>query len=581
MILVIGAGVAGLSCALAAVAGGAEVELVTPGRLRDGADALVGSTTPQAAAERALAGGNTAMAQGGVAAAVGPGDTVAAHLADTLAAGAGLVDKAAARVLVTDGARIVSGLLASGLPVDRRPDGGPLLGLEGAHGRPRILHSGGDRTGAALHAFLAERVLAAVDAGSLVLTESARVESLLVGSGAVIGAALRSGGGMLEHRGADAVVVATGGYAGMFARNTNHAGALGEGILVAARAGALVSDLEFVQFHPTALSTGELVSEAVRGAGAVLRDAAGRRIMEGRHPLGDLAPRDVVARELHRALSGDDDNVFLDATGIERDRGAGALGRMFPGISAAVAAAGLDWAHEPIPVAPAAHYTMGGVASDLDGRSTLPGLFVAGEVASTGVHGANRLASNSLLEGLVFGERAGTAAASFVAAGAARWGIGAALAELARDAESVAPMRAVESGGLGDHFGAAGGGVAASRTRPVDEAITAHLGIERDADGLAAAARVFAKASEPRAELAALVCASALSREESRGAHQRTDFPELSAQQARRRGFAIRSLVSEPSPRHAPQDHGPNHDCLRQDGQPTNAESLTKEPAAC
>ncbi|MFD2773468.1 L-aspartate oxidase, partial [Leucobacter albus] len=472
MILVIGAGVAGLSCALAAVAAGAEVELVTPGRLRGAADAL--------------AGGNTAMAQGGVAAAVGAGDTVDAHLADTLAAGAGLVSEAAARVLVTDGARSVRGLLDAGLPADRGPDGEPLLGLEGAHGRPRILHSGGDRTGAALHVFLTERVLAAVAAGAIVLTESTRVESLLVGSGAVIGAALRSGSGMLEHRSADAVVLATGGYAGMFPRNTNHVGAQGEGILVAARAGAMVADLEFVQFHPTALATGELVSEAVRGAGAVLRDAAGRSIMDGRHPLGDLAPRDVVARELHRVLSDGADAVFLDATGIERERGAGALGRMFPGISAAVAAAGLDWVRDPIPVTPAAHYTMGGVASDLDGRSTLPGLFVAGEVASTGVHGANRLASNSLLEGLVFGERAGVAATEFVAAGASRWGIGATLAELAQGAETLTPLAArapddnavARASAIGADEDAADEG-AADEDASVGEAITAHLGIER------------------------------------------------------------------------------------------------------
>lgn len=542
MILVVGAGVAGLACALAAIAAGAEVELVTPGKL--------------------TAGGNTAMAQGGVAAAVGPGDTPAAHLADTLAAGAGLVDELAAEVLTADGARIMRQLIASGLPVDRGPDGLPLFGLEGAHGAGRIVHSGGDRTGAALHAFLADRARAAARSGALRITEGTRAVSLLVEGGAVVGARLRGedAQGSGADRRAAAVVLATGGYAALFPRNTNHAGARGEGILLAARAGAVLADLEFVQFHPTALPSGELVSEAVRGAGAVLRDAAGERFMLGRHPLAELAPRDVVSREIHRVIAAQrpvqsaarsaasstvpstaSSTVWLDATGIERDGGPGTLARLFPGITEAVMANGLDWAREPIPVAPAAHYTMGGVASDLDGRSTVPGLFVAGEVASTGVHGANRLASNSLLEGLVFGERAARAAAQFVASGADGWQAGETLTRLARTAAVVETSAAA-----GEPLGAGAHHLPTPPT--VTAAIASGLGIVRDEAGLREAAAACAAHPESSdAELAGLVAAAALARRESRGAHQRGDYPDTDPAHAARRAIRTVSVTRRPS----------------------------------
>ncbi|MBL3700557.1 FAD-binding protein [Leucobacter luti] len=562
MILVVGAGVAGLSCALAALAAGADVELVTPGRIFPDADRL--------------AGGNTALAQGGVAAAIGAGDRERAHLADTITAGAGLVDREAAAQLTADGAGAVRALIQAGLGIDRGPDGLPELGLEGAHGAARIVHAGGDRTGAVLHAFLSDRVRDAAAVGRLRLTEGAHVESLVRDAGAVTGAVLRGPGGVRSTRRAAAVVLATGGYAGLFPGTTNHAGARGTGVLLAARAGALLADLEFVQVHPTVLhvaadGTGELVSEAVRGAGAVLRDGAGTRFMVGRHPLADLAPRDVVSREIHRVLrERGETEVWLDATGIERAGGAGALAREFPGISATVAARGLDWAREPIPVAPAAHYTMGGVACDLDGRTSVPGLFAAGEVASTGVHGANRLASNSLLEGLVWGAAVGRAAATDRGGWEHR---GRGFAELLSAAAVAVPEAAAHAAGSAAatvFADPAGGGVSATtagstvaetavgsgpeasadaRTQSataVTAAISAGLGIERDAGGLRAAATVFERHSGDAAALAALVCAAAAARRESRGSHQRADCAETDPAQAQRRPLRLTLRTAGP-----------------------------------
>ncbi|QZY51545.1 L-aspartate oxidase [Leucobacter tenebrionis] len=489
MIIVIGAGVAGLSCALAAAAAGAEVALVVPGRLRpsfeDSAAGLGGS-----AAGLGCAGGSTVLAQGGIAAAIGADDSPEQHLADTVAAGVGLVDAEAAGVLVDEGARIVRGLLREGFAADLDAAGRPALGLEAAHGRARIVHAGGDRTGAVLHAHLATRVLADAEAGRIELIENRTAVELTSDSGVVRGAVLRSlsGDSALESRHADAVVLAMGGYAAFYERSTNPTSSRGDGVVLAARAGAVVSDLEFVQFHPTVLhGSGLLISEAVRGAGAVLRDGSGSRFMAGRHPLAELAPRDVVSREMQRAMRmRGESRLWLDATGIEREGGPGSLAARFPGITAALAEHGLDWTREPIPVSPAAHYTMGGVAADLRGRSTVPGLFVAGETASTGVHGANRLASNSLLEGLVFGRRAGLAAAAF--------------------AEKRGDWK-LDGHGMRELVSTAVPGVIAA------DRGTSPLG---DMIALAAAARA-----------------------ESRGAHQRDDAPQTDPAQARRRGFAL------------------------------------------
>jgi L-aspartate oxidase len=511
VILVIGSGVAGLACALAAARAGAAGTLVTPGVL-----GWEGSGTADA-----RAGGSTALAQGGIAAAIGAGDTPAQHLADTLAAGAGLVDGEAAEVLTASGARAVQRLLAEGFAADRGLDGGVALGLEAAHGRHRIVHAGGDRTGAVLHAFLSAQVRALVAEGRILLRERRTAVSLITDSGVVIGAVLR-GDEDLETCRAEATVLATGGYAGLYPRSSNPASSRGTGVVLAARAGALVADLEFVQFHPTVLhGTGALISEAVRGAGAVLLDGSGSRFMAERHPLAELAPRDVVSREISGLLrERGEESVLLDATGIERAEGSGALARRFPGISAATAAHGYDWTREPIPVSPAAHYTMGGVASDLDGRTSVPGLLVAGEVACTGVHGANRLASNSLLEGLVFGERAALAACAFAegsSVAAADWkprGRGfAALERGSRVAAVPAPLPIAPSDPLSDP----------PSSDDVAAAIPSVAGL-RATDGDDAA-------------LVGMIRAAAFERTESRGAHQRFDHPDTDPAQAMRRAY--------------------------------------------
>ncbi|MFF2245731.1 L-aspartate oxidase [Arthrobacter sp. NPDC058130] len=428
-LVIVGSGVAGLYAALlaadATTAGGRDIEVVL----------LSKGTLEQS---------NTFYAQGGVSAVLAPGDaapgdSVAAHIADTLAAGAGLNDAKAVRVLCTDAVRDIAGLGRYGVHFDVRPDGGPALGLEAAHSAPRILHAGGDATGACIArglvaAVLERAVLDRAGRGRLRVETSAFVTELLTEPETLSASLSQTGGedptparvtgvaylagGRLQRLAADAVLLATGGAGRLFARTSNPSVATADGLALAWRAGAAVRDLEFFQFHPTTLAAEEvpggppalLISEAVRGEGAVLLDSAGYRFMPDYHPDAELAPRDVVSRSiaLHLAATGAaaDSPVYLDARGIEADRGAGFLARRFPTISAATLAAGYDWTTEPVPVSPAAHYWMGGVCTDLWGRTSVPGLYAAGEVARTGAQGANRLASNSLLEGLVFGRRA-------------------------------------------------------------------------------------------------------------------------------------------------------------------------------
>ena len=352
-----------------------------------------------------LTGGSTAWAQGGIAAAVGADDSPQDHAADTMVAGAGLNDPSAVDLLTRDGAARLRELIASGAPFDRDAAGEILLGREAAHGQRRIVHAGGDATGRHVHRWLADAV---AETPSIDVQASAFAWQLVVKNDRVCGIlAYHAQGGWTLHR-APSVVLATGGSGQLFQRTTNPVESTADGLAMAARAGVELADLEFVQFHPTALVDATaadgapmpLLTEALRGEGATLVDSARRRFMVDEHPDAELAPRDVVARAIWQRLV-DGKGAFLDMRAIM----AGAAAAHFPTVQALCRDAGFDPAREVIPVAPAAHYHMGGVAADDSGRTSLDGLWVCGEAAATGVHGANRLASNSLLEGLVFGHR--------------------------------------------------------------------------------------------------------------------------------------------------------------------------------
>ena len=380
--LVVGGGVAGLRAA-AGLAEAGKVLVVT---------------------KEGLAESNTAYAQGGIAVAMDGEEDVALHLADTIAAGDGLVNPRAAAVLVEQGPKRVEELLEWGTGFDRE-QGHLMRTREGAHSRPRILHAHGDATGWEIAASLLRHVrgLEPVE-----LMEWATTVDLIVANGRVVGATLLDRDGVLHEVRARAVLLASGGAGQVFSDTTNPAVATGDGIAMAYRAGAELMDMEFMQFHPTAFALEGaprfLMSEALRGEGAWLVNAQGERFMQRYHPGLELAPRDVVARAIGR--EGMDGPVYLDmrAVGATMD-----LKARFPGISAFLQGYGLELARDLIPVRPAAHYLMGGVRTDVHGRASIPGLFVAGEAACTGVHGANRLASNSLLEGLVFGALAAEA----------------------------------------------------------------------------------------------------------------------------------------------------------------------------
>ncbi|MGH3688608.1 MAG: L-aspartate oxidase [Microbacterium sp.] len=380
-VIVVGSGIAGLTAALHAHETGHSVTIVTKGTMGDGC---------------------TGLAQGGVAGIYGPEDSAAQHAADTVDAGAGLSDPEAVQVLVADGAARIAELIERGVAFDRMADGSLQLGREAAHRHARIVHAGGDATGAAISAAL----VAAVRRTAIVVVEHAFLADLIVIEHAVRGIRALKDGATTEIT-ADAVILATGGAGQLYAHTTNPTGATGDGIAAALRAGAAVADLEFVQFHPTILASGPafLISEAVRGEGATLLDDENRRFVFDSHPDGELAPRDVVSGAIARRAAAQGSPVRLDATMLSAET----LARRFPTIDRVTRERGFDWSGEPIPVTPAAHYLMGGVVTDLDGRTTLPGLFAVGEVARTGVHGANRLASNSLLEGAVFGARAAAA----------------------------------------------------------------------------------------------------------------------------------------------------------------------------
>ncbi|HEV7450033.1 MAG TPA: L-aspartate oxidase [Pseudonocardiaceae bacterium] len=491
---VVGTGVAGLTAALRAAELGLRVVAVTKTTVEDG---------------------NTRWAQGGVAVVLpGTGDSVDAHVADTLAAGAGLCDELAARSILAAGPAAVSALRARGAVFDGVPEDLECT-REGGHRAFRVIHAGGDATGAEI-----ERALAgAARGGQLPLLEGQSVtEVLRDDAGRVAGLALL-GDGLSDGRGAlraRAVLLATGGFGQLYAASTNPEVATGDGLALALRSGALTADLEFVQFHPTALHLGAgsrgrqpLVTEAIRGAGAVLLDTTGAPVMTGVHPLGALAPRDVVAAAItSRMAATGTDHVLLDATHL----GGAEFRRRFPTVHAACTAIGIDPGRAPIPVRPAAHYQCGGVVTDTRGRTTMPGLYAAGEVARTGLHGANRLASNSLLEGLVVGARAAEAVA----------------ADLAMSPCPGPPLPPVEVHPVADR-------------NAVQRAMSAHAGIGRDAVGLAAASAVAGATMRrpvqtPRdAEdagitlVAAVLLAAATARTETRGCHVRTDHPRTAA----------------------------------------------------
>lgn len=389
---------------------------------------IAGMTTALAAAPmnvlllcRAMGGSGSAsaLAQGGIAAALGQGDSAAAHTEDTLRAGAQYNDAGAVRWLTSVAPQTIGWLESQGVAFDRATDGRLQLGREGGHSAARIVHAGGDATGAMVVRVLRERIDGAAHIQS---RGGVDVEALLLRGSRVAGVRTRDTRGRHEEIEAAAVVLATGGIGALFAHTTNPPGANGAGLALAMAAGARTRDLEFVQFHPTALHAGEaslpLLTEALRGAGARLIDDDGQLLMHGLHPLGDLAPRDVVARRVWQVQQ-EGGRALLDATAVPGD-----WNMRFPTVLSACRAHGFDPRREPVPVTPAAHFHMGGVAADPDGRTSLAGLYVVGEVACNGVHGANRLASNSLLEGVACGRRLGIAlsgASTPYAHGAYRW----------------------------------------------------------------------------------------------------------------------------------------------------------------
>ena len=496
--LIVGSGIAALRAAIA---------------LEDAGEVLV---LTKAAPEA----GNTGFAQGGIAAAVGPDDSPARHLADTLAAGDGLCDERAAAVLVEDGARYVRELMAWGTAFDRAPDGTPELGLEAAHSVRRVLHAR-DATGREIGRALWARVR---PMSHVRVHVNARATALIVEAGRCAGVRFTGPDGVMKAR-ARCTLLATGGAGQVFRETTNPPVATGDGVALAYRVGAAVADMEFVQFHPTALNVpGQprfLLSEALRGEGARLVNADGEAFMTRYDPAGDLAPRDRVARAIvregHRAGGG----IFLTLDRLDPAY----VHRRFPLISDACRRAGLDLATDPIPVGPAAHYLMGGVATDVDGRTTLPGLFAAGEVACTGVHGANRLASNSLLEGLVFGARAGLAMRAARENG-----------DSPRFETGTAPVFRIGNGDS-PRF-ETGTAPVFRREDQVQEVAWEQVGLFRDADGLRSALERFgAPAAEESTVLtvARLIATAALRREESRGAHFRLDFPRRDDEHWKRR----------------------------------------------
>jgi len=477
-VLVVGSGLAALAAALEASEAGASV--------------VVASAGP----------GSSELAQGGIAAAVGCDDSPELHEADTLLAGAGICDASTVRMLVLKAPRAVAWLEAHGVVFDAGAGGKHALVLEAAHSRPRVLHAGGDRSGAAIVSALGREAAALRQRGRLRWVEGAWLEGLLKAGDLVIGGRFRLGDELIELR-ANATVLATGGYAGLFARSTTTGVCHGAGLVAALEAGADVADLEFVQFHPTAYAGPHrtfLVTEALRGAGALLVDADGRRFLFDADPRGELATRATVVRAIALQLRRTGrPYVFLDAAPI----GETTLRRCFPGFVARCRYLGIDPGRDLVPVAPAAHYTMGGIVVDVWGRTNVEGLLAAGECTRTGAHGANRLASNSLLEAVVLGRLAGRSALDAPTRGGARTAC----------PEVEAPPRGrLRLDDVRCMLAASAG--------PLRSAVPMFEGLRRLNRERGCGAR-----AEAARRLACLVLQSAMARRESRGAHARDDYP--------------------------------------------------------
>lgn len=468
-------------------------------------------------------GASSVWAQGGIAAAVGEGDTPENHAADTIRAGAGIVDPAIAQLVAAEAPARIADLLRYGVPFDRDLEGHFVLSREAAHSRHRVVRVAGDRAGAAIMQALIAEVRRTA---SIRVLEGYEAEDLISRNGTVTGVRLirgaERGNGTYELLPARAVVIATGGIGALYRVTTNPAYARGEALAFAARAGAIVADAEFVQFHPTALDVGiepaPLASEALRGEGAILVNSEGRRFMREVDPRAELAPRDIVARAVNAEIAAGR-RVFLDC----REAIGPSFPDHFPTVYAHCKAAGIDPVSEPIPVAPAEHYHMGGIATDARGRTSVPGLWAIGEVASTGLHGANRLASNSLLEAVVFAGRAAEDIAAIVGDGrgvtqAALYPIaGAPRADREARDEAIARMRSTMSRDVG-----------VVRTKG---------GLTRALLTLSEIARTAASDDIQLANMALaarFVTASALLRTESRGGQYRSDFPESDPAQAHR-----------------------------------------------